>query len=337
MRNGNDYTDDNGNKVYATASYANNWKYSFSNLPKYTNGKENSYSVRETDTNGNDIKGYDVSYDGYNIINNLQTTRISVNKVWADNNNQYGKRPVNIAVQLRANGKNYGSEVVLSGTGNTWSHEWTGLPVYENGSKISYTVVETSNPGEYSVSYDQNSETKTITNTYSPKLTSKPVVKIWDDENNRDTTRPAAITVRLYADGVQYRTATLTALNGWAFTFTNLPILNSNGNAVSYTYSEDAVAGYTTNINGNVITNSHIPSQPPTPPVTPPTPQPKTTPVDVLGARRTKTGSGSVLGARRSPQTGDKANAGIWAILMGASAALAAVWASLRKKLKGDE
>ena len=85
------------------------------------------------------------------------------------------------------------------------------------------------------------------------------------------------------------------------------------------------------------VVNSHTPTTPPPTPTPPETPPPATTPpVDVLGARRTKTGSGSVLGARRSPQTGDTANAGIWAILMGASAALAAVWASLRKKLKGD-
>ena len=161
--------------------------------------------------------------------------------------------------------------------------------------------------------------------------------KTWDDQGNADGSRPAAITVRLYANGSEYRTATLTSLSGWTYLFTDLPIKDSNGNDISYTISEDAVAGYTTAISGMTVVNSHTPTTPPptpTPPETPPTAT--TPPVDVLGARRTKTGSGSVLGARRSPQTGDTANAGIWAILMGASAALAAVWASLRKKLKGD-
>ena len=189
----------------------------------------------------------------------------------------------------------------------------------------------------YSENSETNVKTATITNKYKPGTTSRTVNKTWDDQGNADGSRPAAITVRLYANGSEYRTATLTSLSGWTNLFTDLPIKDSNGNDISYTISEDAVAGYTTAISGMTVVNSHTPTTPPPTPTPPETPPPATTPpVDVLGARRTKTGSGSVLGARRSPQTGDTANAGIWAILMGASAALAAVWASLRKKLKGD-
>ena len=338
VRDGKDYTDSNGNKVYATASKQFNWTYKFTGLPKFDENDlthEYKYTVRETDADGNDIKGYDVSYSGYNITNKIQTTSISVNKVWNDNNNQDGKRPINITVQLRANGSDYLSAMVLSAD-NNWSNTWNDLPTYINGNKVTYTVVETSNPGEYAASISQNGNQYTITNTYTPEFTSRTVLKTWDDQGNADGTRPAAITVRLYADGVQYRTATVTALSGWAYTFTNLP-LKKNGNTINYTISEDAVAGYTTTVSGMTVVNSHTPTTPPPTPTPPETPPTATTPVDVLGARRTKTGSGSVLGARRSPQTGDTANAGIWALLMGASAALAAVWATLRKKLKGDD
>jgi hypothetical protein len=320
-------------------SAADNWSYTFDHMPKFDegDGHQYAYTVEETDGNGNAVSGYNASYsaDNLNIVNTIQTTSVSVNKVWNDNSNQDGRRPINIQVQLRVNGTNMGDPVVISGTGNTWSYTWNNLPVYYNGSKAVYTVYEVSNPGDYAITYDQNSNPKTITNSYTPGYTSKTVTKIWDDQNNADGTRPAAITVRLYADGNQVRTATLTALNGWVYTFTNLPV-KSNGNTITYTISEDPVAGYTTVINGNVITNSHSPETPPQPPINPPETPPATPPVDVLGARRTKTGS-SVLGARRAPKTGDNANVGVWAVLMGASAAIAAVWASLRKKLRGDD
>ena len=333
-----------GNEIGKSSEVKDPWTYSFTNLPRYDegDGHEYVYTVKETA-----INGYDSTPSGMNITNKIQTTSISVNKNWDDNKNSAGQRPTKITVQLVQNvnntNTNLGSGVELN-EGNGWSYKWTGLPTYVGGAKATYTVTESAvdNYQQSSIDYSENSETNvktaTITNKYKPGTTSRTVNKTWDDQGNADGTRPAAITVRLYADGVQYRTATLTSLSGWTYLFTDLPIKDSNGNDISYTISEDAVAGYTTAISGMTVVNSHTPTTPPptpTPPETPPTAT--TPPVDVLGARRTKTGSGSVLGARRSPQTGDTANAGIWAILMGASAALAAVWATLRKKLKGDD
>ncbi len=323
-------------KETRTVYASDGWNYTFSHYPKFDeqDGHQYAYTLEETG-----ISGYTPTYSGYNIKNTIQTTGVTVNKIWNDSSNQDGSRPINILVQLRVNGDNFGDPVVVTGTGNTWSYTWNNLPTYYKNSKAVYTVAEISNPGEYTVTYDQNSEPKTITNSYTPGVTSRTVLKNWDDQNNADGTRPAVITVRLYANGNQVSTAALTAINGWVYTFTNLPV-KSNGTNINYTISEDAVSGYTTTINGLTITNSHTPSTPPTPPVTPPTLPPAIPPTTgVLGARRSNTSgtTGSVLGARRTPKTGDTANVGAWAILMGASAALAAIWASLRKKLKGEE
>ncbi len=41
----------------------------------------------------------------------------------------------------------------------------------------------------------------TVTNTYTPGVTSISVKKEWNDGNNRDGLRPASITVKLYANG----------------------------------------------------------------------------------------------------------------------------------------
>ena len=73
-----------------------------------------------------------------------------------------------------------------------------------------------------------------------------PVSKSW--------VGPAAgpVTVRLYADGADTgRTLELSADNGWAGSFDDLPA-NEGGRAIAYTVSEDAVPqGYESSVTGS--------------------------------------------------------------------------------------
>ena len=50
----------------------------------------------------------------------------------------------------------------------------------------------------------------------------------------------------------------------------------------------------------------------------------------MLGARRQK----AVLGARRTPQTGDEAKMAAWAMAMSASAAACAAWFGFKRREK---
>ena len=43
-----------------------NWIYTLDNLPKYKNGKEINYTIKEKE-----VDGYTATYDGYNIINTM--------------------------------------------------------------------------------------------------------------------------------------------------------------------------------------------------------------------------------------------------------------------------
>ena len=86
--------------------------------------------------------------------------------------------------------------------------------------------------------------------------------KIWDDADDQEGKRPDSITIRLYADGKLKDTATVTAEDGWKWTFANLP-KDDNGKDIVYTITEDKIPGYDSVITGNVstgftITNSHI-------------------------------------------------------------------------------
>ncbi|WP_155996100.1 Cna B-type domain-containing protein, partial [Streptococcus ruminantium] len=98
-----------------------NWTYTFTNLPKYANGKEIVYTVTE-----NAVDNYTTTIDGHNITNSYTPgqTSLTVTKVWKDNNNQDGKRPGSIQVQLYANGEKLGEPVTLTAD-NKWTHTWT--------------------------------------------------------------------------------------------------------------------------------------------------------------------------------------------------------------------
>ena len=71
--------------------------------------------------------------------------------------------------------------------------------------------------------------------------------------------------MQLYADGtaVSGKTLTLSKDNGWASSFTDLPVYK-DGKKIAYTVKEDAVKGYTSEVTGTAkdgftITNTHTP------------------------------------------------------------------------------
>jgi len=176
--------------------------------------------------------------------------------------------------------QNSGSEIkfddiTYSATGTHYYriYEKTGNSGYADNTVVYYvkTVVTSTtvaNTTYYSASnsyYSDEARTNAISAamTFSNiSITSVPVSKVWDDSDNQDGTRPSSVTVRLLADGVDTgKTVTLSASNNWAATFSNLAKY-SNGTAITYTVSEDAVAGYSTAITGSAadgytITNSH--------------------------------------------------------------------------------
>ena len=87
-----------------------------------------------------------------------------------------------------------------------------------------------------------------------------PVTKTWNDNNNKDGNRPDAITVRLFADGVEVDSHILTAGENWAFTFVEKPrYQEDNKTEIVYTINEDAVPMYAAEINGYNIVNQYRP------------------------------------------------------------------------------
>lgn len=270
---------------------------------------------------GNDLA---ISRD---LVNQKEKTSVSGQKTWNDNDNQDGKRPSKITVNLLANGVKVASKEVKPDATGTWAYHFDNLDVVDDaGNVIAYTVSEEPVEG-----YETTIEGTNITNTRTQEVTEVAVKKIWDDADNKEGLRPEKITVRLLADGQEVAVKEITATDNWQASFTDLPVYKE-GKKITYAITEDPVAGYITNIDGFTVTNRHTP--PTTPPTTPPsTPSttPPTTPPSTPEKPETPTtpkeGKKKIL-----PSTGEVVAYGL--IILGALLAVFALVLLLRGKRK---
>ena len=247
-----------GNKVAEkTVTKDDDWKYEFKDLPKYKNGKEIVYTVTE-----NTISEYNAEIYGYNIKNRYtpKKTSVTVTKRWNDNNDQDGKRPNSVKVQLFGDGNKVGAEVELN-EANNWTTTWNDLPEKKAGKTIVYTVKEVGTVKGYKTTVNNaNHGNVMITNSHTPEKTEVSGIKTWKDANDQDGKRPASITVNLLADGNKVAEKTVTKDDDWKYEFKDLPKYK-NGKEIVYTVTENTVEGYSTSIKGHDITNSYTPGE----------------------------------------------------------------------------
>ncbi len=264
-----------------TVTAADNWKWTFTNLPKYANGREIVYTISE-----DAVTNYTTSVSGYNVTNTYtpEVVRVVIRKVWDDNENQDGKRPTELKVDLKkkvGNSWNAPNELVQTITlneGNGWQMEIKDLPKYADGREILYNWSEHTagleEKGYYFNSIVTEGEITTLTNTHVPEKVEASVRKVWDDNNNQDGKRPTDIIVKLYgkageAAAEEILKTTLNKANNWTVTKTNLPKFK---NGVAYTYywtEETQLPDYTVEAaqenSGNsfvtTLTNTHIPEK----------------------------------------------------------------------------
>lgn len=197
-----------------------------------------------------------------------EDTKISVKKVWEDNEDQDGIRPAAIKVQLYADGKASGRTVELS-ENNNWKYTWNDLDKQKDGEDIVYTVDEIEIPDGYTKTVTNKGAAFTITNTHKPGTTEVKVTKVWKDNNDKYQKRPGSIRVQLYKTVAGELEAvgepvTLDKSMNWTYTWKDLD-KQENGITIIYTVDEISVPdGYTktvtkdadSNITAFIITNS---------------------------------------------------------------------------------
>lgn len=248
----------------ATLNEDNGWTATFENLPKHDHGNIVAYNVKESDT-----AGYEASVvkteDGFQLINehDSETTMRTVTLVWRDEDNRDGVRPD--AVTYTLHGSDGSEQEKTVNKDDAWADVvFEGLPVYQNGQKISYTLTESAIDG-YTNDIRSSGNTFTITNTHIPETVNVDVTKIWTDGENQDGNRPDSISVILTgSDGKRY-TTTITAANNWKHTFLKLPKFFNEGTQIEYTLTEDTMSGYSDVVEKRsdyvfVLTNKYSPA-----------------------------------------------------------------------------
>ena len=247
----------------ANATTNDNWTYTYKDLPKYENGTEITYIVREDALDS--TLGYTTTYDdaNYKIFNTYRTETFYIEgtKTWNDDNNRDGIRPETIEVTLtgKVGTREVYKETKIVSASDNWSYIFEDLAKYDAGSIIDYKISE-NNVAGYSTTIDNYN----ITNTHTPDMLTIAGKKVWDDAENQDGKRPESITVILNktvkGETTEVARTTVTEDNegNWTFTFTDL-YAKEDGEDIIYTVDEITVDGYTKSIEDYTITNTHTP------------------------------------------------------------------------------
>lgn len=269
------------------------WSEPLKGLPRNYEGKQVTYRVTEKEV----PKNYTATYvpNAYTVINTYGAAAISGTKVWVEgiegtvhDNATEVKLTVHQGT-MGTDGKiketsKASSDTTAEGNkkinliwGSDGTYMITGLTKYDKeGKEYIYWVTEDTIT-DYQISYSNEGnddsairsltdgayDLGTITNTYIGELPPEPtteitVIKVWDDENNLDETRPEEVDVQLYrrlkpTDDPEIVEAefepverndeftTITALNedgDWSYAFKDLPAFDEEENVYEYTVKE---------------------------------------------------------------------------------------------------
>lgn len=243
-----------------------NWATNLNNLPKYKNGTEIQYTVKE-----NAIPGYETEIkqtgDSYAITNSHTPAVVTVSavKVWDDANNQDGIRPSLIQVTLTGSDGSVRNAAITKNDG--WTYQFKNLPKYKNGVKIDYTLQEAnSNPYTYEIVKGSDKYSFTITNNYVPAVVNVPITTVWDDDDNRDGIRAKETAITLHGSNGKVYQRIVTGKDDFATVFEDVPKFFDEGREVVYTVTQNEMNGYTANIANTdkytfQITNTHEPER----------------------------------------------------------------------------
>ena len=249
------------------------------------------------------INNYVALYTSYiKLDHSLITTGddVKFSVQWDDDSNNDGVRPRAVTLNLYANGQrvkdllghNSGTGVVsanpavctVSDDGNVWTYTWRNYQKYLNGKAITYTTTVTND--DQATKYNENNyTTKYLNSANDPtgdengaiisrdvELMDKTVSVYWDDESNRDNTRPESVDVKLTAyewnaktyrwETVDVGTATINGgkdLDLWTYTFNDVKKHNG-GKEIIYKaeITSDLNAHITEGANGYAWTASEL-------------------------------------------------------------------------------
>ena len=209
-------------------------------------------SLPAADASGEPVYDIRVTGKGEGFTGTPEPVSVKALKVWKDEGAR-SERPESIEIQLLCDGDIY--ETVELSAENGWRYLWTGLDA-----SCTWIVVEKTVPKGYTVLCAKEGITFVLTNTYSPKLKQIDVKKEWND-GGHENKRPESIEVQLLCNESVYASVTLSAENGWRYSWAGLDA------ELMWNVREKSVpAGYEASVARSegsfVITNTYKPKDP---------------------------------------------------------------------------
>ena len=176
------------------------------------------------------------------VSNDYDNRDVVVQKVWKGLG-EGDTIPASAQFQLYVDGVASGAPVTCN-EANGWRYTWENLPMLslEDRHEIAYTVQELDVPDGYRTFYSTGENGELIVTNVREGTTAASVVKKWNGGEE------ASVRVELERNGKptgQY--ATLSARNGWFYSWPALPKYDENG-WIDYTVREIPVDGYTSEI-----------------------------------------------------------------------------------------
>ena len=237
----------------AVRQVANGDMYTFSDLPKYelVDGTYVEVEYRVVELNpeeGVTPFGGTKDEDGnYNLTNTMDTTSVTITKVWDDQGDTSLRKDVTVTLTATSNDVTYSYSAVLT-QNNSWTETITGVRTHDaNGNALTYEVSEVE-VEHYTTSYSPDSITpananeRTVTVTNTLEKMDVVVNKTWD-LNGIELAKYPTITLDLYYKGVEDAIATVTLTtetSTGSVTFANVPYHESG-----YTVVETSITGGT--------------------------------------------------------------------------------------------
>lgn len=249
-----------------TLNAANNWQHTESNLPAAElDGTPIVYSYNYV----GQPEYYTVNQhnvDGVHVItlthSAVEYVSPKVKIVWDDSNDEDGMRPSSLDVGFLRNGTQ--QKVVTLNSSNSWTRQEVDLPLGTlDGETYEYTWEVIKVPVGYTVSHSVSGDTDTITLRHALNARVNPAVEVvWDDDNNKDEVRASSVEVNFMKNGTKVKTVTLSESNNWSHVENSLQSVDTQGNAITYSYELVSVPQYYTQSNKvvgdkNTITLSH--------------------------------------------------------------------------------
>ena len=231
-------TEVNDVKPTVTDNGDNTWTIVYSNLPKYKDGSENLYSVKEDSINGYTADAETVAAGG--ILTNTHTpevTSVAFTKKWEDAGDQDKLRPTTADYASKLHLLSGSTEVndvkptVTNNGDNTWTIVYSNLPKYTDGSENLYSVKEDSING-YTADAETVKAGGTLMNTHKVP-SSMPPTKETNPTNTQNVQTSTTPTSETNPANTQNVTATTTPASETDTTESSIKTSDSAGTAAN--------------------------------------------------------------------------------------------------------